>query len=259
MRENRLCRKVSIKIVLSNASPEEFENRVFATTHWSLIVAAGDDSSAQSAKALQYLCQTYWEPLYAHVRRLGHQPAEAQDLIQAFMTHVLEKRLIGLAERERGKFRTYLMVSLRNFLANESARNRAVKRGAGKVFTMDFQSAELAWQIEPIHEQTAERIFERHWAIAVLESAFTDLALRYSAAGKGYLFEALSRCLTSSNDAPRYQDLASDLGLSIDAIKKAVGRLRTQYAKIVRQEVAKTISDAESIEEEIQNLFQALR
>jgi RNA polymerase sigma-70 factor (ECF subfamily) len=134
-----------------------------------------------------------------------------------------------------------------------------VKRGAGKVFTMDFQSAELAWQIEPVHEQTAERIFERHWAIAVLESAFAELALRYSEAGKSYLFDALSRCLTTSHDAPRYQDLASDLGLSIDAIKKAVARLRSQYAKIVRQEVAKTISDAENLEDEIHNLFQALQ
>jgi RNA polymerase sigma-70 factor (ECF subfamily) len=252
--EKRACAIVET----DRENPAQSGNR-FVTTRWSLVAAAGVSGSADAGQALEQLCLAYWQPLYWHVRRLGHQPAAAQDLTQAFIVHVLEKRLIAAADRQRGKFRTFLLTALRNFLANDYERQRAAKRGGGRVFSMDFQSAEEAFRLEPSHQTTPERAFERQWAVAVLEEAFAALEREQRAAGKGALFDALSPCLTAGDDAPRYAELAARLGLTIAAVKKAVSRLRGHYARAIREEVARTISDDDDLNEEIQSLFRAVQ
>lgn len=242
-----------------NREPADQPANWFATTHWSLVVAAGDTPSPGARRALEQLCQAYWQPLYWHVRRVGYEPAAAQDLTQAFFLHLLDKRLIAAADRDRGKFRAFLLTALRNFLANDYERQTAVKRGGGRVFTMDFRSAEQAYRPELARSATPETAFERQWAVAVLEEAFAALERRQTAAASGPLFEALLPCLTASDDAPRYAQLAEQLGMSVAAIKKAVSRLRAQYARAVRAEVAKTIAAGDSVDEEIRNLFRAVR
>lgn len=220
---------------------------------------AGDAASPAAALALEQLCQAYWQPLYWHVRRLGHPADAAQDLTQAFVANLLEKRLVAAADQQRGKFRTFLLTALRNFLSNEHARQNAAKRGAGRVFPMDFQSAEEAYRLEPSHQATAEKAFERQWALAVLEEAFVELEKEQRAAGKGPLFEALSRCLTAGDDAPRYVELADRLGMTTAAVKKSVSRLRAGYARAIREEVARTISDDGNVNDEIKSLFRAVQ
>lgn len=222
-------------------------------------MAAGDEESPSSASALEQLCRAYWQPLYWHVRRQGCSATDAPDLIQAFFAYVLEKRLIGAADRERGKFRTFLLTALRNFQANERERAQAVKRGGGRVFAMDFRTAEDAFQFEPSHDATPELDFERRWAIAVLEEALTTLGKQQHAEGKGPLFELLAPCLTASDDAPRFAEISTHLGLSIAAVKKAASRLRAQYARAIRDEVERTIATNESVDEEIKSLFRAVQ
>ena len=231
----------------------------FVTTQWSIVVAAGDAASPDAPVALEHLCRSYWQPLYQHVRRLGYEAHVAQDLIQAFFAHVLENRVIDAADQIRGKFRTFLLTALRNFLANERAREQAAKRGGGRVFPMDFQSAETAYQIEPSREPTPEKTFERQWAITVLEESLTALEQRQRAAGKAVLFEALAPCLTAADDAPDYTELSARLGVLPDAVKKAASRLRAQYAQAIRDEVRRTISDNDAVDDEIKSLFRALQ
>jgi RNA polymerase sigma factor (sigma-70 family) len=249
----------SSSIVTFNTDASGRPNHWFATTRWSLVAAAGDVASPTVSQALEELCRSYWQPLYWHVRRLGHQPAVAQDLTQAFFAHVLEKRLINSADQQRGKFRTFLLTALRNFLANQHEWEQALKRGGGRVFPMDFQSAETAYQLESTRQSAPEQAFERQWAVAVLEEAFVTLGREQHAAGKGPLFEALAPCLTARDDAPRYAELAEQLGLSPAAVRKSVGRLRAHYARSIREEVARTISEHENIDEEIKSLFRALQ
>ena len=245
---------------ISSAAPAaERAPARFVTTHWSLVRAAGRSSSAESRRALEALCQAYWYPIYAHVRRSGHDAATAQDLTQAFFARLLERRVLPRADRERGRFRAFLLASLRNFLRNEYDFQTARKRGGGQaVLSIDYRQAEGRYGAEPSHAETPERDFERQWALAVLEQALAALEREHRAAGKLELFEALAPCLTAGGDAPAYAEVAAALGLTEAAAKMAASRLRKQYRERIRAEIARTVADPADVDEELRSLFAAL-
>lgn len=175
------------------------------------------------------------------------------------MAHLLEKRVVASADKDRGKFRTFLLTALRNFMANEHERDQAARRGGDRVFPMDFQAAEVAFRLNPAHRDTPEKAFEKQWAVAVLQEAFAALEQEQRAAGKGIQFEAFSPWLTARDDAPRYEELAAGLNMSLAAAKKAVSRLRARYARAIREEVARTLSETDNVDEEIKRLFRAVQ
>src|SRR6516162_9637909 len=181
----------------------------FATTHWSLVLAAGRHASPASREALATLCQTYWYPLYAHVRRRGHRAEEAQDLIQEFFTGILEKGTLRVADRDRGRFRSFLLAALDHFLANARRRARAQKRGGGQMtLSLDFQVGEGRYQAEPAHELTAEKLYDRQWALTLIERAMTQLRRDLAEAGKLDQFEQLKPYLGGDDKKVPYRKLA---------------------------------------------------
>lgn len=231
----------------------------FATTHWSLVLAAGQSGGPKAVEAMGRLCRAYWYPLYAFVRRRGYGIDEAQDLTQGFFTRLLEKNSIEVADPERGRFRSFLLAALANFLNNHWDRSRAAKRGAGcEVISWDAQSAEDRYQLEPAHGESPERIFERRWAITVLEGAMAALREEYRAGGKGELFETLQVCLSGERSAESYVELALKLGLSEGAVKVAVHRLRQRFGDALRLTISQTLGREEDIDEELRHLVSML-
>lgn len=231
----------------------------FSTTHWSVVLAAGQESSPDAALALAELCRGYWYPLYAYVRRKGYAVADAQDLTQEFFARFLEKNYAGVADRRKGKFRSFLLASLEHFLAKEWTRAHRLKRGGGKtIIAWDGCDPEERYRLEPADDSTAERIYERRWALTVLEEAMGAVQRDYTAAGKQGVFEAL-RAVISGDDADvSYADLALRLEMSEGAVRVAVHRLRQRYGEAVRVEIAKIVQRPEEIEEELRHLFGAL-
>jgi RNA polymerase sigma-70 factor (ECF subfamily) len=234
--------------------------RQFASTRWSLVEAAGQRDLPESEAALASLCRQYWYPLYAYARRHLPSTEDAQDLTQEFFARLLEKDYLRQADRQRGRFRSFLLTAFKHFLANEHERANAKKRGGGrKVLPLDFQSGERRYQREPSHEATGEALYERGWALTLLEQALTRLREEMTGAGKERLFECLRGTLTGA-DAPRpYAELAAELGMSGEAIKVTVHRLRRRYAELLRAEIAQTVTTTEEIEAELRDLFAAVR
>ena len=231
----------------------------FATTCWSQVVAAGRSSSAESRQALEELCGAYWYPIYVHVRRAGHDPPAAQDLTQAFFARVLEKRLLPRADRQRGRFRSFLLGSLRNFLSNERDRRAARKRGGDcRFFSINLNAAESRYLAEPCHGATAERSFERQWALAVLERSLGALERDYHDSGRSELFDALSPFLTTGGDGAGYGATAERLQMTEAAAKMAASRLRRRYRELIREEIARTVAESSEVEDELNRLFAAL-
>jgi RNA polymerase sigma factor (sigma-70 family) len=229
------------------------------TTHWSLVVAAGDRDSQQARQALAELCAVYWHPLYAYVRRLGYAVNEAQDLAQEFFTRLLEKDYLRTVDRERSKFRTFLLASFRHFLANEYDRATAQKRGGGRsVLSLDFRDTEQRNSLEPSHALTAEKLYERRWALALLEQALARLRGEFTVNGRGQLFDALKVFLTGEMAAVSHDQLARQLGMTVGAVTVAVHRLRQRYREVLREEIGRTVDDPAEIDGEIQDLFAAL-
>ncbi|HEY7117361.1 MAG TPA: sigma-70 family RNA polymerase sigma factor [Tepidisphaeraceae bacterium] len=231
----------------------------FATTRWSMVLTAAHRSSPGSADALAELCRTYWYPIYAFVRRQGRSHEAAQDLTQEFFARMLEKRYIDEVGPEKGRFRTFLMVCLKRFLANEWDKAQAQKRGGGKaVLSIDFEDADGRYVLEPGHEVTAQRIFERRWALTVLERSLASLAAEFERSGKSALFEALKVYLVGEVGAPPYEEMAKRLGMSEGAVKVAVHRLREKYRAALRAQIAATVEREEDVDREIEELFSAL-
>ncbi len=236
----------------SNASP------VFATTRWTLVAAAGRDSTPESRQALAELCEAYWYPLYAFVRRKGHQSAEAQDLTQSFFAELLEKERLQLADPTRGRFRSFLLASLQHFLANQTRHARAVKRGGDRqTLSFDFVQGEERYLHEPSHDLTPERIFERRWATALLDKTVARLRGEFVASDKLALFEQLAPHLGGDTGAS-YDQIASQLGMTEGAVKVAVHRLRKRCRELLRAEIAQTVATSEDVEEELRTLFRAV-
>jgi len=231
----------------------------FTTTQWSLVVAAGAAQSPQARQALEALCRRYWFPLYAFVRRQGIALHEAQDLTQEFFARFLDRDYLGDVDRQRGKFRSFLLAALKHFLANHWDRARARKRGGGKtVFSIDYQDAEKRYLREPVDQWTAEKLFQRRWALELLGTVLRRLQEEAAAAGKGPLFEEVKDYLTGT-DARGYQEVARKLALSEGALKTAIHRLRRRYRQLLRAEIAQTVADAAQVDEEIRQVFADLR
>lgn len=231
----------------------------FMTTHWSVVLAAADEAAPSRDRALAHLYETYWYPLYAYVRRRGNTADEAEELTQEFFARVLEKDFLRSAGPEKGRFRSFLLVCLNRFMANEWDRKRAQKRGGGRpTVSIDFRDADHRYRQEPSDELTAERIFERRWALSLLERALTQLADEMAAAGKERLFEKLKVYLTAEAEDPPYAETAPALGISRGALKVRVHRMRERYRQVVREQIAMTLRDPNDVDDEIRSLFLAL-
>ena len=231
----------------------------FATTRWSVVLAAGDPSSPDYTRALGALCETYWYPLYAYLRRRGDGRQQAEDHTQDFFVSLLEGHGIGKADPERGKFRSFLLASLKNFLADEWGREKARKRGGRvKVYSLDIADAEARYGREPADDRSAEKLFERSWARAVLAQAMTRLKAEQAAAGKQDSFDHLKTYLTAEDVAGPYRDAAGALNMTEGAVKVAVHRLRRRYGQLVREEIAQTVATAEQVDDELNALYHAL-
>ena len=233
--------------------------RHFATTHWSLVTAVGAAESSQRCDALETLCRTYWYPLYAYVRRRGATAEDARDLTQAFFARLLEKEALRSADPERGRFRSFLIASLNHFLANEWRRGQAKKRGGGRAaVSLDLQSGESRYALEPAHGLTPEKVFERRWALTVLERALAALRDEAARGGKQDLFEHLKAYLHGEASAIPYREIGDAVGMTPGAVKTAAHRLRGRCRKLVRDEVAQTLAKRDEVDDEIRHLFTAL-
>ena len=233
----------------------------FAATRWTLVLsAARGTASAQAGGALEELFRTYWYPLYAFVRRSGHDRHSAEDLTQAFFARFLAKHYLADVYRSKGRFRSFLLASLKHFLANEWDKVRAKKRGGGaQNFTaFDAKSAETRYALEPADPQAAEKAFERNWALTLLDEVLRRVRKDYAAEGKAALFEQLKATLTGEKTTAPYAQIAAALGVSEGAVKVAVHRLRHRYREALRAEIAHTVASPAEVDAELRHLFAAL-
>ena len=227
----------------------------FDPTQWTVVRHAGQPASPEADAARAKLCQTYWYPLYFYVRRLGHSPEDAQDLTQEFFARLLEKNYLAQVEPQKGKFRSFLLAALRHFLADQRDRARAVKRGGGADgLSLDAQTAEERYRLEPVDRMDAEKIYERRWAMTLLEQALTRLRDENVAAGKTQLFERLRSFVAGESDIS-CGEAAAQLGLTESGVKSVVHRLRQRYRELVREEIAHTVADPAEIDTEIRYLI----
>ena len=223
------------------------------------MLAAAHDSRPDAQAALAALCETYWYPLYAYVRRLGYQAEDAQDLVQGFFAALLEKHYVKAAERERGRFRSFLLTALKRFLLKQRERAHTQKRGGtARPVSLDFESGEGRYSLEPSHDVTPEAIYQRRWALTVLDRAIVRLRQTCVDAGKVESFECLKTFLTGETCAPPYEQVARDLAISEGAVKVAVHRLRRRYRDLLRSEIARTVADPQDVEEELRYLLAVL-
>ena len=231
---------------------------IFATTHWSVVLAASDLDSPQADAALGQLCRTYWYPLYAFVRRSGHREHDAQDLTQGFFADLLRRNFLESVSPARGKFRSFLLASLKNFLADERDRASALKRGGGReIFSID-DDAEERYAAEPATDLTPDKIFERRWATTLLDRALARLRSEYAAAGKTGFYEHLQTLNSAGPGSPTYAEVAAQLGRPENTVKSAVHRLRKRYRELLREEIARTVASPAEIDEEIRSLLAAV-
>jgi RNA polymerase sigma factor (sigma-70 family) len=232
----------------------------FPTTRWTLIVAAGDPRRKDARSALVSLCEKYWYPLYAYLRRRGYAPDQAQDLTQEFFMRVLEGRYLDRADPEKGRFRSFILTSLKFFAADEQDRQRAQKRGGTAVVSFEFSSGESGeerYQREPGHNETPDRIFERRWALSMLERVMDRLRDEFVQHGRPENFERMKVFLLGQSEAP-YADLAREMKTSEGALKVAIHRLRKRYRELLRQEIADTVADPAEVESELRYLAAVL-
>jgi RNA polymerase sigma-70 factor (ECF subfamily) len=231
----------------------------FTTTHWSIVLNAQDTASPLAATALEKLCRAYWYPLYVYVRRQGEDEESAKDLTQGFFTRLIEKHYLAQAQRERGKFRSFLLAALKHFLADERDKARAQKRGGAQTFvSLDDSTGEQRYRLEPVDAMDAEKLFERRWALTLLGQARARLKEEYLESGKSSLYERLKVLEAGDKNAPPYAEVAVELGLTESGVKSAVSRLRQRYRELVRQEVANTVESPEEVDGEIRYLISVI-
>lgn len=233
--------------------------REFRTTHWSVVLAAGDSRSPECTDALEKLCQAYWYPLYAFARRQGYDPEAAKDLTQEFFSRLLTNDGLETVDRSKGKFRSFLLASMKNLMANERKRAHRQKRGGGSAhFSLDAAVAENRYQLDPLDEMTPERIFERRWAETVIDSVTRRLQEEFVQAGMARRFEELKVFLLADEEPASYAEIARRLEMSEGAVRTAIYRVRQRYGELFRAEIAQTVSGLSEMEEEIRHFLGVL-
>lgn len=243
----------------STDAPGAVGQPLFATTHWSVVLAAAHEQTPQSAGALEQLCLTYWRPLYVYVRRRGHGPEDAQDLTQQFLAEFLAKGAFELADPARGRFRTFLLKCLQNFLADEWKRAHRIKRGGGNPpISLDAQGLEQWYSLAAAESMTPERAYERRWAMTLLEEVLAAMGRDYAQAGKSQQFAVLQELLWGTDEAASYSRVAAELRLSEGAARVAVYRLREQYRERLRAQVAQIVSEPGQIDDELHHLIEIM-
>jgi RNA polymerase sigma factor (sigma-70 family) len=246
---------------LHQNSPVGDANR-FHTTRWSVVLISAQSQTPGSKEALGDLCKLYWYPLYAFIRHRGYSPEDAQDLVQGFFLHLIEYKTLSRVDRSKGKFRSFLLASLQNYLANEADRARCLKRGGAAKFVPmgGFAEAEDRYGLESVDELTPEKVFDARWAMVLLGEAMNRLSGQYTAQGKATTFQVLRAFLDPINTKrlPSYEDVAAQLEVSVGSLKTHIHRLRKQYAAIVREEISRTVSDFADVDMETHALCQAL-
>jgi len=231
----------------------------FDTTHWTIIMTAAQSQVEGGPAALAELCRLYWYPLYVFARRYGHSPDDAQDLTQGFFLDLLEHRALARADRLKGKFRSFLLASFKNYLCRENRRAHVLKRGGGCEFiSLDLERAESRYQLEPVDALTAEKIFDARWAMTLLDRAMTLLGEEYAAEDKTSAFEMLKAFLDLSKAPPPYEQAADALQISVGSVKTLIHRMRKRFASILRAEVRRTVSDPAEVDGEVHALCDAL-
>lgn len=233
--------------------------RQFLTTHWSVVRQAGESGSPQATQALETLCRSYWYPLYAYVRRNGHNPHDAQDLTQEFFARLLERNYLQLADRTQGRFRTFLLTSLKHFLINDWKKQSREKRGGGqKVLSLD-ETAETRFAAEPMTAQPPDSLYDRGWAAVLLDRAFSALRAEFEKSSKLDLFERLKVFVWGEKSALSYAAMGEQMGMTENAVKVTVHRMRQRYGELLRAEVAETVESPDGINEELRYLVSIIR
>jgi RNA polymerase sigma-70 factor (ECF subfamily) len=232
----------------------------FATTRWSVVLAAGTDTSTRSSEALAHLCETYWHPVYAFIRRQGYDADAGADLTQAFFALVLEKNYFHAADPARGRFRSFLCTAVRHFLSNERDRVHTLKRGGQHAhMSLDIETAEGRYQLDPRDDLTPEKLFDRQWALTLLDRVLARLADEFTRSGKADLFAELKGSLTGDGTTRPYAEIGQTLGMSEGSVKVAAHRLRRQFRDILIDEIAQTVSEPADVDAEIAYLLNAVR
>ena len=239
----------------ARTSAEPSRRQTFVTTHWSVILSATQSDTTQAHDALAKLCQTYWHPLYAYVRRRGYSPEDAEDLTQGFFAALLQRNAVGSVSADKGRFRSFLLASLNHFLSDEWDKARAQKRGAGKVVSFDSQTAETWLDQVPSRDITPEKAFELRWAITMLEQVYRTLQEEHRQQGKGELFDVLRGTLAGPGNSAPYAELAQQLRTNEGAVKVAVHRLRQRYRALLREAIAQTVANEAEVDEEMRYLL----
>jgi RNA polymerase sigma factor (sigma-70 family) len=243
-----------------NMGPTSSMDGGFVTTHWSVVMMAGKGESAQAADALGQLCHTYWYPLYAYVRRQGLAAQDAEDATQEFFARFMAKEYFGRADPTLGRFRSFLLACLKNFLAEQQRQRRRLKRGGGQtIVSWDSCTAEERYGLEPMDPMTPEQVYDRRWALTLLETVLARLADEQSAAGKQEVFAQLKGYLWEEAGGTSYAETAARLNMTEGAIKVAVHRLRRRLRDLLREEVAQTVASGEDVDEELRHLIGAIR
>lgn len=236
------------------------QNHAFATTRWSVVISAGRDSSPDSMQALESLCEAYWYPLYAYVRRRVPDVSEAQDLTQAFFAELLEKNYVGTATPQRGRFRAFLLTAFKHFLSKQWEKAKAQKRGGGRApISLDFQSADSSFRIEPASGLTAEQFYDQQWAITLLGQIMQRLQNEFDRADKSQQFQELKGFIIGEHTGTTYAQAAANLNMTEAAAKQAGSRMRRRYRELLREEIAQTVEGPNEVDDEIRNLFAILQ
>jgi RNA polymerase sigma factor (sigma-70 family) len=231
---------------------------IFATTHWTVVLAAGQSHTPQSDSALEQLCRGYWFPLYAYVRRRGHAKADAEDLTQTFFARLLAKNFLENLDSEKGKFRAFLLAALKHFLANEWDKVRAQKRGGGQaLLSLDWQTADTKFQVAATGEPRPDQAFDREWALALLARVIERLQSECEAEGRAKLFAQLKNFLMAGQGESAQAEVARALGMEEGAVRVAIHRLRKRYRALLRDEISQTLADPAMVDEEMRALFGA--
>lgn len=245
---------------MSSSEPLPSGDRLFATTRWSLVLAAADLRDSTGRHALETLCEAYWFPIYAFIRGRGRSAVDAQDLTQEFFATLLDKQYLQTADPDRGRFRAFLLTMVKHFLSNEREKAGALKRGgAVRLISIDANLSEQRYQSQPAAARTAEQAYDRQWAMSVIDQSLTRLRESYTQEGKSDLYQQLLPLLAPATDNPTYNAIGMELGFSEGAIKMAVQRMRQRYRDLLRQEVASTLNTGDDLNDEINRLIVAVR